>query len=137
MAEEAKRTATEAAAIVSTAGLSGLVIEYGIGGAIYALTLQVIGLIQGFGDAILSPFRAFGAGLSRFIEETLFAMIGIVSSGAAETSRSLTQGEWAVFGPATFTIAVLAALGGLAALIVVLRRLELRPWKLVRGRIRR
>ncbi|WP_373190076.1 hypothetical protein [Halolamina sp.] len=118
-----KATATAAAGIVSSVGLVGLVEQYGVGGVLYATFLEIIGGIQSFGATITKPFTAFGDGIANVITAVFPAR---VISGAADYSLySITQGQWAVFGPLTFAVGVAAVLAGMYVFMLGFQRMNL------------
>jgi hypothetical protein len=120
--DDARSTAQTAAGIVSTVGLVGLVEQYGIGGVLYATFLEVIAGIQSLGTTITAPFRAFGTGLASVVSAVFPARI--INAAADFTAFSITQGDWAIFGPFTFAIGVVATMMGLYVFMVFLRRID-------------
>jgi len=123
MADDNPRaTAKTAAGIVSTVGLVGLVEQYGIGGILYATFIEIIGVIQSAGETITAPFRAFGGGLANVIEAVFPARI--MRRAADFTAFTITQGEWAIFGPLTFVVGVIATMLGIWVFMRFLRRMD-------------
>ena len=118
-----EKTAAAAAGIVGSVGLAGLVERYGVGGVFYALFLEIIGGIQGLGDALFAPIRAFGLGLADLVSAVI--PVRIVNSAADFTAFSITRGEWAFFGPLTFAVGVGATLLGLYVFIAFIRKFDL------------
>jgi len=128
----ARGTAATGAGIVASIGLVGLVEQYLLGGSLYATSLEIIGGIQSLGSNITAPFTAFGEGISGIISAVFPAR---VINGAADfTLYSLTQGEWSVFGPLTFPVAVGVVLLGLWVFLAWARRTSLSPLQLWRDR---
>ena len=130
---EARRTAKQAAGIVSTVGLAGLVKQYGIGGVFYQLFLSIIGAIDSAGTLFLAPFRAFGRGLGELVEAIVESPISIIEQSADYTAFSITYGEWGFWGPLTFGVGVLSVMIGLWVFTKTIRRIELSPLRLFRG----
>jgi len=130
----AAATAAAAAAIVESQGLVGLVEQYGIGGIVYALSLEIIGGIQSFGTTITAPFRAFGSGLSDLVSAVI--PVRIVNAAADFTAFSITRGEWAIFGPATFAVGVGATMAGLWVFTEMIRRADVSVFGAVLDRFR-
>lgn len=124
-------------AMATTFGLAH-VAEHGIGGLIYAWFYQATNIVLNFGAMILAPFQAIAQGVAGFISST-FGITGfIVEESGKETAMSITgDGAWAIFGPGTFTIGVAASVGGIAVLLLFVRRTDWRPWKLLMGGRRR
>lgn len=118
----AKQTAGAAASIVGTYGLVGLVERYGIGGVLYAISLEVIAFIQGIGNTWAKPLFEFANGLARVVAAVFPARI--INAAADFTAFSITQGEWAIFGPFTFAVGVIATMAGLAVFMLALRRID-------------
>lgn len=115
------RTAKAAAGIVGSVGLVGLVEQYGVGGVLYAISLETISAIQGLGDALFAPVEAFGGGIARVVAAAFPARI--INSAADFTAFSITQGEWSFFGPLTFVVGVLAVAAGIYVMVAFVRRL--------------
>ncbi|WP_276298806.1 hypothetical protein [Halorussus lipolyticus] len=130
---DAGRTMKTAAGIVSTAGLAGLVKEYGIGGVLYQLFESFIGAIDSAGLVFLAPFRAFGKGLGELVDAVVTSPIQIIAESADYTAFSITGGRYGFFGPATFAVGVLAVIAGLWVFTEAIRRMELSPLRLFRG----
>jgi hypothetical protein len=131
----ARTTAKQAAGIVSAVGLVGLVEQYGIGGVLYATFLEIIGGIQTFGDTLLAPFGAFRDGLVNLIVAVFPTQI--IDESVAFTAYTITQGEWAIFGPFTFAVGVVATLAGTWMFIALLRRWNIGLFGTLLNRIRR
>ncbi|WP_232702206.1 hypothetical protein [Halobacterium wangiae] len=115
--------ATGAATIVGNHGLVYLVKNFGFGGVLAQLFISIIGAIQGLADSFMSPIQEFVGGLARTIAAMFPARV--ISGGADKTLRSLTTGDWAFFGPATFPVSVIAVLAGLSIFLWWLRREDL------------
>ena len=131
----ARTTAKTAAGIVSSVGLVGLIEQYGLGGVSYAIILEVIGFIQGIGVTFLKPLWAFRDGLVGLIDASL--PDEIIRASVSFTAFSLTEGEWAIFGPATFAVGVIATMAGIWVFLQMLRRFNLNPVTALYDRIRR
>ncbi|WP_128478344.1 hypothetical protein [Halorussus pelagicus] len=131
---DSARTMKTAAGIVSTAGLAGLVKNYGIGGVLYELFDTLIGAIDSTGMVFLAPFRAFSSGLGELVDAVVTSPIQIVVAGAENSAESLTTGQCSQLGPGTFALGVLSVLAGLWVFTMFLRRIELSPLRLFTGR---
>lgn len=118
----AKATAAAASGIVGTYGLVGLVERYGIGGVLYAFFLEVIAFIQGIGNTWAKPLFAFANGLANVVSAVFPARI--INAAADFTAFSITQGDWAIFGPFTFAVGVVATMMGLGVFMLALRRID-------------
>ena len=130
---DSARTMKTAAGIVSTAGLAGLVKNYGIGGVLYELFDTAIGAIDSAGMMFLAPFRAFSGGMGELVDAIVTSPIQIIAESADYTAFSITGGRYGFFGPATFAVGVVSVLGGLLVFTEFIRRMELSPLRLFRG----
>jgi len=130
---DSARTMKTAAGIVSTAGLAGLVKNYGIGGILYELFDTAIGAIDSAGLVFLAPFRSFASGLGELVDAIVTSPIQIVAKSAEHSAFSITQGRYDFFGPATFAVGVAAVIAGLWVFTWTIRRMELSPLRLFRG----
>ena len=131
----ARKTAATAAGIVSSVGLVGLVEQYGLGGIFYALFLQVIDFIMNAGSLFLAPLRAFRDGVAAIIEASL--PDEILRASVSYSAYSLTEGEWAIFGPLTFPVGVVVTMAGVWLFLEMLRRVDLNPLTTLFDRFRR
>lgn len=133
MARSAESITETASSAVGKYGLAGLIKRYGFGGVFLALAYALIDGIQSFGNTVTAPFTAFGNGLAELVEAIVGAPVSIVEQSARYTGFSITYGEWGFFGPLTFAVGVGATMLGLYVFTITIRRLELRPWRLLRG----
>jgi hypothetical protein len=131
----ARKTAATAAGIVSSVGLVGLVEQYGLGGVLYALSLQAIEFTMNLGSLFLAPLRAFRDGVAAIIEASL--PDEILRASVSYSAYSLTQGEWAIFGPLTFPVGVVVTMAGVWLFLEMLRRVDLNPLTTLFDRYRR
>jgi len=79
--------------------------QRGISAIILAIAGGIITVITAFFDGLDRVLEVFGAARD-FLVALITNPITIIQATAAETARSLTVGEWAFFGPATFAVGV-------------------------------
>jgi hypothetical protein len=88
-----------------------------IGTIALAITVSITSGILALGETIMAPFRAIGRGLGRVLEGTFFAGTDVIEAGSENAVRSLLEGTASLLGPATFPIAVLTVVVGIAILV--------------------
>ncbi|WP_207590522.1 hypothetical protein [Halomontanus rarus] len=86
----------------------------GISGAIYAIFGGAIMVISSAFDGIADFLDVFAASRDFFVAFLTEPTI-LLSGGARYSLYSITQGDWAFFGPATFMVAVVSIALGWAA----------------------
>jgi len=129
-----RSTAKEAAAIVGSVGLVGLVERYGVGGVLYQFFLTLIGAIQDVGGTFLAPLGAFSDGLASIVSAGFPARI--INAAADFPAYSITEGQWNFFGPLTFAVGIAAVLLGLYLFFLVAQRINFSPLAVLYNRRR-
>jgi len=85
--------------------------QRGISGIILAIAGGIIAAISSFFDGLERLLEVFRAARD-FLVALITNPITIIQATAAETARSLTVGDWAFFGPATFAVGIAAVAAG-------------------------
>lgn len=106
-------------------------------GPLLAVALAIIGFIQGFGEALMAPFRAVFAGLAEVVSATFGESVLIISAGARQAAWSIEEGSASLLGPGTFPLAVATVMAGLYVLSWFWSRTEWDPFGAIRRTIRR
>jgi len=123
--------------VQESGGLTAFIRDYGIGGILFAIFINVIGIIDSAGDLLLAPFRALAAGLVALVDGTLGSAVDVIVAGSEQTVEALGQGATELIGPFAFPLAVAIAMLGVFAFVFFVARLEFSPFIFLRNTARR
>lgn len=112
-------------------GLTPFVRQVGVGGILYALTLQIADLVGSIGTVLLSPFRALGRGLSELVGGTLGTGVDVIAAGGEQTIFSLTNGLAAYLGPLAFPASVAIVMSAVYVFVRIIAEIEFSPFVFV------
>jgi len=122
-----KITSTVSTLIEREGGLVPFIRNVGFGGIAYAIILQIIAGVQGFGTIILGPVRALGEGLILLVDSTIGGLIDVLDAGTAATVRSFADGTAALLGPLAQPAAVGIMMLSLGVFILSVNNLPISP----------
>lgn len=117
----------------SAGSLQQFVEEVGVAGILYALFLQIIGMIGAAGDTIMAPWRALATGLQDLVATVFGAPLSIIGAGATTTSTSYTAGLAAWLGPLAFPAAIASFMLGVYVFMWFIGRIGFSPLQFVRN----
>jgi hypothetical protein len=124
-AEETVRSGAEA--VRDAGGLQPFIREFGVGGIVFAMIVQITELISSLGTVLLSPFRALGTGLSDLIGGTIGVGVDVIGAGGETTIDSVTQGLAQWLGPLAFPAMVGVTMLAVYVFIRAVMYLEFSP----------
>ena len=123
--------------VQQSGGITPFIRDYGIGGILFAIFINVIGIIDAAGELLLAPFRALAGGLSALVGGTLGAALDVVAEGSSQTIDALGTGATELIGPFAFPLSVAIAMLAVYAFVFFVARLEFSPFIFIRNTARR